>query len=53
VFFGPLGFQSCNLIDYLQSIPGTPRFSEGDNPATWMLGEAERDDEDDDGEDGD
>jgi hypothetical protein len=38
VFFGPLGVHSCNLIDYLQSIPGTPPISEGENPATWMLG---------------
>ena len=27
-----------NLIDYLQSIPGTPPINEKDNPATWMLG---------------
>lgn len=38
VFFGRLGPGSIHLIDYLQSIPGTPRFEEGNNPATYMLG---------------
>lgn len=36
-FFGPLGPGSIHLIDYLQSIPGTPPFEEGSNPATYML----------------
>jgi len=37
VFFGPIGDKSSNLIGYLQSIPGTPSITPGENPATWML----------------
>eukprot|EP00299_Pterocystis_sp_00344_P019876 c9825_g1_i2.p1 GENE.c9825_g1_i2~~c9825_g1_i2.p1 ORF type:complete len:1420 (-),score=398.97 c9825_g1_i2:102-4361(-) len=37
VYFGPLGENSSNLIDYMQNIPGAPRFREGQNPATYML----------------
>jgi hypothetical protein len=39
VFFGPLGYNSCTLIDYLESIPGTPKIKPLANPAAWMLGE--------------
>jgi len=34
VFFGPLGLESCGLISYLQSIPGTPHITPNENPAT-------------------
>lgn len=37
VFFGELGENSCNLIEYLESYPSTPAIMGGENPATWML----------------
>ncbi|EPS66000.1 pleiotropic drug resistance protein, partial [Genlisea aurea] len=37
IFFGPLGYNSTNLIDYFESIEGIPKISDGCNPATWML----------------
>jgi len=37
VFFGELGEDSCNLIDYLERYPSTPPIHLGENPATWML----------------
>ena len=36
-YFGPIGDGSETLLNYLQSIPGTPSFEEGDNPATYVL----------------
>jgi ABC-2 type transporter len=37
VFFGDLGHESQNLIDYLERYPSTPPIQPGENPATWML----------------
>lgn len=37
VFCGPLGDGSCELIRYLEGIPGNPRLAPGENPASWML----------------
>jgi ABC-type multidrug transport system ATPase subunit/ABC-type multidrug transport system permease subunit len=37
VFFGELGDESYNLIEYLESYPATSPIKKGENPATWML----------------
>lgn len=37
VFYGDLGDESSNLIEYLQSYETTPLIQPGENPATWML----------------
>ncbi|KAI5057342.1 hypothetical protein GOP47_0027357 [Adiantum capillus-veneris] len=37
IYAGPLGHQSCHLIDYFQAIPGVHQIKEGYNPAAWML----------------
>lgn len=37
VFFGELGENSSNLIDYFEAIPGTTPCPQNYNPATWML----------------
>ena len=37
VFFGELGDESYNLIEYLESYPATTQIKKGENPATWML----------------
>jgi ABC-2 type transporter len=37
VFFGDLGHESKNLIDYLERFPSTRPIQAGENPATWML----------------
>ncbi|RLN43954.1 hypothetical protein BBJ28_00017245, partial [Nothophytophthora sp. Chile5] len=37
VFFGDLGENCRNLIDYFEGIPGVAALPEGYNPATWML----------------
>ena len=37
VFFGDLGFESYNLIQYLEKYPATSPIKGGENPATWML----------------
>ncbi|TYK25233.1 ABC transporter G family member 34-like isoform X1 [Cucumis melo var. makuwa] len=37
IYAGPLGRQSCKLIEYLEAIPGIPKIEDGQNPATWML----------------
>mmetsp|Transcript_1495 Transcript_1495/g.1998 ORF Transcript_1495/g.1998 Transcript_1495/m.1998 type:complete len:552 (+) Transcript_1495:2-1657(+) len=37
VFFGELGNACENLINYFESIPGTPKCPQNYNPATWML----------------
>lgn len=37
VYFGKLGEQSSNLIDYFQSIPGVDPLPPNTNPANWML----------------
>ncbi|GAX73712.1 hypothetical protein CEUSTIGMA_g1165.t1 [Chlamydomonas eustigma] len=36
-FFGLLGAQSSQLVNYLQAVPGCPKIKDGANPATWML----------------
>lgn len=33
-YFGPLGFESCDLIAYLEAQPGVHTISPGYNPAT-------------------
>jgi ABC-type multidrug transport system ATPase subunit/ABC-type multidrug transport system permease subunit len=37
VFYGDLGEDSCNLIDYFQGYESTTQIQPGENPATWML----------------
>ena len=37
VFFGELGDESYNLIEYLESYPACTPIKGGENPATWML----------------
>ncbi|GMH32356.1 hypothetical protein BSKO_00190 [Bryopsis sp. KO-2023] len=37
IYFGPLGYESCRLIQYLEAAPGVPKIEPGYNPATWML----------------
>jgi hypothetical protein len=37
VFFGDLGFESYNLIQYLEKYPSTSPIKGGENAATWML----------------
>ena len=37
IFFGSLGDESQNLIQYLEEYESTPRIQPGENPATWML----------------
>jgi len=37
VFFGELGEESYNLIEYLESYQSTTPIKKGENPATWML----------------
>lgn len=36
-YFGVLGVESCNLIQYLESFQGVTPIKRGHNPATWML----------------
>jgi hypothetical protein len=37
IFYGPLGPDSQNLVDYFQSVPGAMQLKAGYNPATYML----------------
>lgn len=37
IFYGPLGPDSQNLVEYFQSVPGTVQLKAGYNPATYML----------------
>ncbi|XP_074275948.1 pleiotropic drug resistance protein 1-like [Silene latifolia] len=37
IYVGPLGQQSCDLINYFESIQGVQKITNGYNPATWML----------------
>ncbi|GMF26666.1 unnamed protein product [Phytophthora lilii] len=37
VFFGELGKESSNLINYFEAAPGVTPIEPGYNPATWML----------------
>ncbi|EHA8590358.1 ABC transporter G family member 39 [Cocos nucifera] len=37
IYVGPLGRNSCHLINYFEGIEGVRRIKDGYNPATWML----------------
>ncbi|KAL6905801.1 hypothetical protein ACP4OV_003402 [Aristida adscensionis] len=37
IYAGPLGHQSCKVIQYFQAISGVPRIKDNYNPSTWML----------------
>mmetsp|Transcript_19324 Transcript_19324/g.36086 ORF Transcript_19324/g.36086 Transcript_19324/m.36086 type:complete len:437 (-) Transcript_19324:3403-4713(-) len=37
VFFGDIGKESCNLIEYFQNYVVVSPIEPGENPATWML----------------
>ncbi len=37
IYLGPLGQESCQLVDYLMAQPGVSPPKPGHNPATWML----------------
>ncbi|KAH7655222.1 Xenobiotic-transporting ATPase protein [Dioscorea alata] len=37
IYSGPLGRQSCKVIEYFERIPGVPKIKQKYNPATWML----------------
>ncbi|KAK1363007.1 hypothetical protein POM88_038568 [Heracleum sosnowskyi] len=37
LYAGPVGRQSCELIEYFEGIQGISKIKDGYNPATWML----------------
>ncbi|GJN19304.1 hypothetical protein PR202_gb06566 [Eleusine coracana subsp. coracana] len=37
IYVGPLGHNSCHLIEYFEGIQGVKKIKDGYNPATWML----------------
>ncbi|KAL5562676.1 hypothetical protein UlMin_032423 [Ulmus minor] len=37
IYVGPLGRNSCHLIQYFEAIKGVSKIDDGYNPATWML----------------
>ncbi|TMW61639.1 hypothetical protein Poli38472_010702 [Pythium oligandrum] len=37
VYFGDLGKDACELIQYFESVPGVASIENGYNPGTWML----------------
>ncbi|KAK1376049.1 hypothetical protein POM88_032242 [Heracleum sosnowskyi] len=37
LYAGPVGRQSCELIEYFEAIQGINKIKDGYNPATWML----------------
>ncbi|CAI9770200.1 unnamed protein product [Fraxinus pennsylvanica] len=37
IYYGPLGRNSSEVIEYFQGISGVPRIKDRYNPATWML----------------
>ncbi|KAK1259793.1 putative pleiotropic drug resistance protein 7 [Acorus gramineus] len=37
IYVGPLGRQSCHLIEYFEGVDGVRKIKDGYNPATWML----------------
>ena len=37
IYVGPLGHQSCELIEYFEGIQQVSKIKPGYNPATWML----------------
>ncbi|GJY80400.1 pleiotropic drug resistance protein 1-like protein [Tanacetum coccineum] len=37
LYVGPIGRNSCKLIEYFEAIKGVSKITDGYNPATWML----------------
>ncbi|PWA40906.1 pleiotropic drug resistance protein 1 [Artemisia annua] len=37
LYAGPIGRNSCELIEYFEAINGVSKITDGYNPATWML----------------
>ncbi|KAA8523067.1 hypothetical protein F0562_009490 [Nyssa sinensis] len=37
IYAGPLGPQSCKLIEYFEAVDGVAKIRPGNNPAAWML----------------
>ncbi|KAL0662661.1 hypothetical protein Bca4012_099498 [Brassica carinata] len=37
IYTGPLGQNSCHIIEYFENVPGVPKIRDNHNPATWML----------------
>ncbi|KAJ3697920.1 hypothetical protein LUZ61_001625 [Rhynchospora tenuis] len=37
IYVGPLGQDSCHLIEYFEAVKGVKKIGSGCNPATWML----------------
>ncbi|KAJ4815377.1 ABC transporter G family member 36 [Rhynchospora pubera] len=37
IYVGPLGQNSCHLIEYFEEVKGVKKIGSGCNPATWML----------------
>ncbi|KAM0064291.1 putative ABC-type sulfate transporter [Helianthus debilis subsp. tardiflorus] len=37
IYCGPVGHNSCRVIEYFESISGVPKIRDNYNPATWML----------------
>lgn len=37
IYVGPLGHNSCHLIQYFEGVQGVKKIKDGYNPATWML----------------
>ncbi|KAJ1704497.1 hypothetical protein LUZ63_004276 [Rhynchospora breviuscula] len=37
IYFGPLGQNSCHLVEYLEAVKGVKKMSDSYNPATWMM----------------
>ncbi|CAI7770503.1 unnamed protein product, partial [Closterium sp. NIES-54] len=37
VYFGPIGHNGCDLLNYFESLPGLPKCRDDQNPATYML----------------
>ncbi|KAH7652111.1 Monosaccharide-transporting ATPase protein [Dioscorea alata] len=37
IYVGPIGHQSCHLINYFQGIQGVSKMDQGYNPSTWAL----------------
>ncbi|CAN1121676.1 Pleiotropic drug resistance protein 1 [Linum perenne] len=37
IYVGPLGINSCHMIQYFEGVRGIKKINQGYNPATWML----------------
>ncbi|KAK8444715.1 hypothetical protein SEVIR_9G186902v4 [Setaria viridis] len=37
IYSGPIGEQSCKVIEYFEKISGVPKIEKNCNPATWMM----------------